>query len=102
MLALVSAAKTLDFDSSTPTPHASQPEFWLQAEDLLVVLRPLTLHDISKLMVIRDKLGVLYYVRFAFWQSTFRLDKGMLALFAVKGDRYVGLTSKTIQKWDWK
>lgn len=102
MLALISPAKTFDFDTPAPTPEASQPEFLAQAQELIDVLRPLAPHDISKLMGISDKLGVLNYDRFAGWQPPFDLDNAKQALFAFKGDVYVGLAAETLQEGDWK
>lgn len=102
MLALISPAKTFDFDTPAPTRQASQPEFLAQAQELIDVLRPLAPHDISKLMGISDKLGVLNYDRFADWQPPFDLDNAKQALFAFKGDVYVGLAAETLQEGDWK
>lgn len=102
MLALISPAKTFDFDTPAPTREASQPEFLAQAQELIDVLRPLAPHDISKLMGISDKLGVLNYDRFAGWQPPFDLDNAKQALFAFKGDVYVGLAAETLQEGDWK
>lgn len=102
MLALISPAKTFDFDTPAPTREASQPEFLAQAQELIDVLRPLAPHDISKLMGISDKLGVLNYDRFADWQPPFDLDNAKQALFAFKGDVYVGLAAETLQEGDWK
>lgn len=102
MLALISPAKTFDFDTPAPTREASQPKFLAQAQELIDVLRPLAPHDISKLMGISDKLGVLNYDRFADWQPPFDLDNAKQALFAFKGDVYVGLAAETLQEGDWK
>ena len=39
MLALISPAKTFDFDTPAPTRQASQPEFLAQAQELIDVLQ---------------------------------------------------------------
>lgn len=100
MLALISPAKTFDFDSAAPTRVASQPAFLTEAQELIDVLRPMAPHDISQLMGISDKLGVLNYDRFAQWQPPFDLSNAKQALFAFKGDVYVGLDADTLQEGD--
>lgn len=100
MLALISPAKTFDFESPAPTPMASQPEFLAEAQELIDVVRLLAPHEISELMSISDKLGTLNYDRFAQWQPPFDLNNAKQALFAFKGDVYVGLAAETLQEGD--
>ena len=100
MLALISPAKTFDFDTPAPTRLVSQPGFLAEAQELIDVVRLLAPHDLSKLMSISDKLGVLNYDRFALWQPPFNLNNAKQALFAFKGDVYVGLEAETLQEGD--
>src|SRR5690554_3675306 len=102
MLALISLAKTFDFDTPAPTRMASRPDFLTDAQELIDVLRPLAPHEISKLMGISDKLEMLNYDRFAQWQPPFDLNNAKQALFAFKGDVYVGLGAETLQEGDLK
>ncbi|MDQ2076949.1 peroxide stress protein YaaA [Marinimicrobium sp. ABcell2] len=100
MLALISPAKTLDFETPAPTRVASQPAFLADSQELIDVLRKLAPHEISDLMGISDKLGVLNYDRFAQWQPPFHLDNAKQALFAFKGDVYTGLAAESFDAGD--
>jgi uncharacterized protein len=100
MLALISPAKTLDFETPAPTSVATQPAFLTDSQELVDVLRQLAPHDISALMGISDKLAVLNYDRFAAWQPPFHLDNAKQALFAFKGDVYTGLAAEDFQAAD--
>src|SRR5690625_8038185 len=100
MLALISPAKTFDFDTPPPTPEASQPEFLAQAQELIDVLRHLAPHDISKLMGISDNLGVLNYDRFADWQPPFDLDNAQQELLAFQDAQTVGMKAGWCQVGD--
>ncbi|MEH6548491.1 MAG: peroxide stress protein YaaA [Pseudomonadales bacterium] len=102
MLMVISPAKTLDFDSPLVSRQKSQPRFLSQSEQLIKQLRPLAPHDVSSLMSISDKLGVLNYDRFQSWQPPFDLNNARQALLAFKGDVYTGMAAETFSADDFK
>lgn len=95
MLILISPAKTLDFDTPATTKKHTQAEFLNDSAKLIQELRELEPQDISSLMSISDKLGVLNYQRFQDWDKNFDLGSGgKQAMFAFKGDVYTGLNAE--------
>ena len=57
MLAVISPAKTLDFETKPQTKKFSQAEFLTDSEDLISILKDYTPQQISQLMGISDKLA---------------------------------------------
>lgn len=102
MLALISPAKTLDFETPAPTEFASQPQFLDDSQKLIETARQLAPHQISSLMGISDKLGQLNFDRFANWQRPFNSDNAKQALLAFKGDVYTGLGAENFSEADFK
>lgn len=102
MLMLISPAKTLDFETPAVTRNSSQPDFLEQSQLLIDELRPLSPADISDLMSISDKLGVLNYERFLNWHTPFDTGNAKQALLAFKGDVYTGLDAGSFKAADFK
>ena len=101
MLAILSPAKTLDFDSPLTTDQHSAPEFTEESTALIKTLRQLEPSDIGSLMGISDKLAVLNHNRYAHWSAKFDDASGARAsLLAFKGDVYLGLDAQTLSKRD--
>ena len=95
MLLLISPAKTLDFETPAPTTEYTQADFLKQSKQLISELRALAPHDISALMNISDKLGLLNFDRFAAWKTPFKPANAKPALFAFQGDVYTGMSADT-------
>lgn len=91
MLLVISPAKNLDYTTPVKTRQSSQPQFLDQAAELVEELRQLAPQDLSALMSISDKLGVLNYDRYQQWQPPFSLDNARQAVLAFNGDVYSGL-----------
>lgn len=91
MLALISPAKTLDYDSPLPTQDFTHPRLLEQSQQLIEVCRELSGNDIAKLMSVSDKIAQLNVQRFQDWQMDFDLNNARQAMFAFKGDVYTGL-----------
>ena len=102
MLMVISPAKTLDFDSPAKTKVATEPDFLADSQQLIDQLRALSPSDISNLMKISDKLGVLNFDRFASWHTPFDRDNAKQALLAFKGDVYTGLDAESFSADDFK
>jgi len=100
MLTVISPAKTLDFDTPTVTDAYTQPAHLTQSRKLVRRLRELSANDISKLMSVSDNLGELNQQRFKQWKTPFRPDNARQALFAFKGDVYLGLDAYSMAPAD--
>lgn len=95
MLHLISPAKTLDFSSPPTTAEFTQPQFLDHAQELIKDLRQLTPPQVSALMNISEKLGVLNAQRFLEWRTPFKPENAKQALLAFKGDVYTGMQAET-------
>ena len=74
MLAVISPAKTLDFDTPLATAKFSLPEFTKESGELVKNLKKIPPSGIAELMSISDKLAGLNAARFAEWQTPFTPD----------------------------
>ena len=100
MLAIISPAKTLDFESAVKNFPVSQPHFTDYSEQLIEVCRKLSTQDLSSLMSISDKLAGLNVARFAEWTKIHNENNSRAALFAFKGDVYTGLEADSLSEDD--
>lgn len=91
MLLVISPAKNLDYDTPTPTKKHTKAAFLDKSESLIDELKQLAPQDVSGLMGISDKLGVLNYDRFQAWAQPFNSKNARQAVFAFNGDVYAGL-----------
>lgn len=98
MLSVISPAKTLDFESPTPSSTHTQPEYLNASAQLIDRLRELSPQQLSALMGISDKLATLNANRYIEWSLPFSLDAGSnpakQAIFAFQGDVYTGLEAQ--------
>lgn len=88
MISVLSPAKTLDYDSKLPIQTFTTPDFLIETQSLLEVLKEHDVHSIEKLMDISDKLAVLNHDRYRSFQFPFTPDNARPAIFAFKGDVY--------------
>ncbi|MGC6401589.1 peroxide stress protein YaaA [Sphingomonas sp. FW199] len=93
MLALISPAKTLDFDSPLPQPATTRPVFAEQAEVTARGAARLGAPKLGALMHISDKLARLNAERF----RDFADAPERPALFAFAGDVYRGFEAKSLE-----
>jgi uncharacterized protein len=98
MLTLISPAKTLDYETPTLTEEFSQPTQLTQSRKLIRRLRELGSDDLSRLMSISDNLAELNRQRFRKWKTPFRPENARQALFAFKGDVYMGLDAYSLDQ----
>ena len=94
MLMVVSPAKSLDFETRPGTRKFSQPEFLKESNALVKDLRKLEPDDLSELMNISPALAEENHRRFANWHTPFDLKNSKQAIFAFKGDVYLGLQAE--------
>ena len=71
MKAVVSPAKSLNYEDKLPTTRATQPQFLEEAETLSKKLERKTKAEISELMSISDKLADLNYQRYKEFTTPF-------------------------------
>ncbi len=100
MLTVISPAKTLDFDTPVGTDAFTQPAHLTQSRKLIRRLRELSAKDLSKLMNVSDSLAELNQQRFKQWKTPFRPENARQALFAFKGDVYLGLDAYSMRPKD--
>lgn len=89
MLAVISPAKSLDFDTPAKTRKVTSPRFLDDAAMLIKDLTKLAPGEISDLMGISAKLGELNCNRYAEWRKD--PAGGKQAALAFTGDVYMGL-----------
>ncbi len=100
MLTVISPAKTLDFETPAITEEFSQPALLSYSQQLNQYLRPLSSADLSKLMNVSSNIGDLNAERNLSWKTPFTLENAKQALFAFKGDVYIGLDANTMKSDD--
>lgn len=100
MLIVISPAKTLDFETPAGTDEFSQPSELRYARQLNRQLRKLSSADLSGLMSISRKIADLNVERNRRWKTPFTLDNAKQALFAFKGDVYLGLDAHSMSAKD--
>ena len=100
MLAVISPAKTLDYESSLTTKKRSTPQFVQESTQLISHLRQLAPPDLSSLMGISANLAEVNHERYANWHPCFDGKDVRPALLAFKGDVYIGLDAPTLGERD--
>ncbi len=100
MLAILSPAKSLDYESTLATKKLSQPEFVDDSAELIKNLRNYEPAQLASLMHISDKLADLNHRRYAEWQPEFDRQHARPAALAFKGDVYIGLDASSLSERD--
>ncbi|MDM1279010.1 peroxide stress protein YaaA [Acinetobacter indicus] len=100
MLALISPAKTLDYESALPTDSHTLPRLLAHSQELIDVSRTLSASEIVNLMSVSEKIANLNVERFRDWQADFDFSNARQALFAFKGDVYTGLDAYSLKDQD--
>ena len=97
MLALISPAKTLDYETTLPTEQFTLPRLLEQSELLIDDCQKLSATDIASLMSVSEKIATLNVGRFHDWQADFNFSNARQAIFAFKGDVYTGLDAYQLE-----
>ena len=100
MLALISPAKTLDYESALPTDQHTLPRLLEHSQQLIDVSRKLSASEIASLMSVSEKIAQLNVARFRDWQPEFNFSNARQAIFAFKGDVYTGLDAYALSEQD--
>lgn len=100
MLALISPAKTLDYETALPSDEYTQPRLLEHSQELIDVARKLSATELASLMSVSEKIATLNVERFRDWQAEFDLANARQAMFAFKGDVYTGLDAYSLSAVD--
>ena len=100
MLAIISPAKTLDFETLSLTNSSSCPEFLDHSQNLIDTLRTLPQSKLCSLMSISSKLAALNEQRYQDWSLPFTTSNAKQAIMAFKGDVYTGFTFQEYKEGD--
>ena len=100
MLAIISPAKTLDYDSDIPKLAYTQPHLTDYSEQLIQICRQFTPDELASLMSISDKLAGLNVARYAQWQKEHNEQNARAAIYAFKGEVYAGLDAYSLTQED--
>jgi cytoplasmic iron level regulating protein YaaA (DUF328/UPF0246 family) len=100
MLAIISPAKTLDFESKLTSRKGSTPEFVEESSQLIGNLRQFEPAQLAQLMNISDNLAELNHRRYHEWSPRFEPDEARPAALAFKGDVYLGLQAEELSERD--
>ena len=102
MLAILSPAKTLDYETPLKTKLNSQPIYGRESNQLIKALRTFEPFEVASLMKISDKLADLNHKRYVEWRNKPAESKTRPAALAFKGDVYQGLEAQSFNDNDLK
>lgn len=102
MLIIISPAKKLDFESTSPVDDFTNGPFLKESKQLIKVLKEKTPDDIKKLMKLSDTLAKLNCDRYQSFKAPFTLKNSKQAMFSFMGDTYKGLDALSLSKSDIK
>lgn len=100
MIAIISPAKTIDFETPSLTNSSSCPEFLDYSQNLINKLRTLSESKLCSLMSISSKLAALNEQRYQEWSLPFTTSNAKQAIMAFKGDVYTGFTFEEYNEKD--
>jgi len=100
MLAILSPAKTMKFDHQPEYLHPTQPFFSKEAQHLVKTLKNYDIPGLMKLMSISENLAKLNIERFDNFKGNGVDSEAVSALFAFRGDVYLGLNALSLNKKD--
>ncbi len=98
MIAIVSPAKSMNFDTKCPSETTTEPRLIEETIELANTCKKLSSVDLQSLMKISEKLGHLNQERFANFSYPFPPDTCHPALWAFQGDVYQGFDAETLNK----
>ena len=102
MLVVISPAKSFSKEVNAPALNYSQPEYLESSEKLIGKLRGLSKKKFAELMNLSNDLAIMNIERHKNWQPPFAVEKADPAIFAFRGEVYLGLDSKSLNNNDIK
>lgn len=100
MITLLSPAKTLDYDSPERAKELSIPQFALDANRLIRILKKKSVAEIKDLMHLSDALAKLNRTRYRSFSKEYDETNSKSAITAFKGDVYVGFEVSSLSDED--
>jgi uncharacterized protein len=100
MLIVISPAKTLDYLTPISCSKVTQPQFLGEAKKLNQILREYSPQQLVKLMSVSQDLALLNAQRNQSWATPFTRQNARQAIFAFKGEVYLGLDSDSLSTAD--
>ncbi|MDG1452321.1 MAG: peroxide stress protein YaaA [Polaribacter sp.] len=97
MKIIISPAKSLDFETKSPTSLHTQPRFLEQSEKLNKKLKTLSKKNISELMKISEALSALNYDRNQMWKTPFSPENAKQAIYSFTGEVFRGIDIHTLE-----
>lgn len=97
MIALISPAKSLDFENKLDIEY-TLPRFPKETKELISVLKEKKPEDIQSLMSLSENLAQLNVERYNGFKSTHNIKNSKTSLHAFKGDVYLGLEAETLDE----
>ncbi|MDO9275425.1 MAG: peroxide stress protein YaaA [Lutibacter sp.] len=96
MKIVISPAKSLDYETPIPTKQFTQGIFLEEASKINTVLKKKSLKQLSALMSISPNLGELNWQRNQKWELPLTLENSRQAIYAFKGEVYIGLDAYSL------
>ncbi len=100
MLAVLSPAKSLDYESALPIQSYTTAALLDDSEQLMTGLKSMGPDELSSLMGISESLAQLNFERNQEWSLPIDDKVGRQALLAFKGDVYIGLEAYALSRAD--
>ena len=100
MLAVISPAKKLDFETEPKFEEHTLPDLMEDVEFLVKTARKLSRAKLKQTMKLSDPLADLNYQRYQDFSTPFHLGNAKQAAWVFNGDTYVGLRAGTLNKRD--
>ena len=98
MLAVISPAKKLDFETAPKFKDHTLPQFIKDTEILVKTARKMSRAKLKQTMKLSDTLAELNYQRYQNFSTPFHLGNAKQAAWVFNGDTYVGLKADTLNK----
>lgn len=98
MIAVISPAKSLDFETQPPVSEYTTPDYLEYSEKLMHKLSKQSPKKLSALMSISSNLGKLNWERNQNWSTPFTPENAKQASLAFTGDVYQGLNAASFSK----
>ena len=98
MIAVLSPAKTLDYEPQTLSFESTLPQFAQESASLIKTLKSKSKKSIQNLMKVSEALAELNVSRYKSFDETFQSDPVKAAIFAFKGDVYQGFDAGSLTK----
>ena len=100
MLTLLSPAKTLDYNSPVPKTDLTKPVLLKDSAVLADIMKTKSASELQSMMKISSTLAELNVERFQEWKKSHTPKASRQAIFAFKGDVYLGLDAQALTKRD--